>query len=239
MRSFGRPAARFIAIRSSRPATCTDHAEGVGPDRAPQQRLVVEAGVRGREQVEVAVTGGEGEQPTGSQCPRVQRRHPRGVVREAAADRLTRARTRSRAPRVLAVTGVADIEVVRDRRRSMGLCGQATDEDEPHTLRAEETKEPGRIESRPLAHSATSLKSRQNSTMLRSSAIPASRLSPGVRSSRCRIWLRSMPMPSRGIDSRPKPQASSNRSSVLTRGSARPRSIRAMVSCGIPAAADS
>ena len=172
-RSFGRPAARFIAMRSSRLATRSGTPCTVAAKACSDKHLVVESRIRIREQIEVAEPRRQREEPAGSEGASVEGWHRRRIRRQAPPSCRDVAQDAGDRAEVGGIPRVTDVQIVGHRWGAVSLGGQSADHHEPDAGGHEPLQDRCRIEASLFAHSATRLKSRQNSTMFRSFSIPA------------------------------------------------------------------
>ena len=94
----------------------------------------------------------------------------------------------------------ADVEVLRDEWRSVGLRCEPSDDHELDAPFDQGAQEVGGREARVLAHSATLRSDRRKPAWRSSTSSACASRSAGVSASKARICVRSTPMPSRGID---------------------------------------
>ncbi len=149
MRSFGRPAARFMRIRSSIDATRT-----VSPSTTSSRRVRVQVGEplrprRHAEDVERAHRRAEREVIAGAQRSSIeQERHVRRGAAEVSVERAERV---GQSLEVVVVPRVADVEIAGDHRRTSEGSGVPTDQDEPDVALEQRPQRRQRVERR-LAH---------------------------------------------------------------------------------------
>ena len=219
MRSFGRPAARFRRMRSSREATGTSMESSFHPLCAGDEILEA-AGPRGiAEAVEVPRVGHEREVIAAGEGLGIGLKGK--PLRSAAQGRFELFQRGGQGLQVLAISRVADVQIVRDGVRAPEAAREASDDDEAHSMVDEHLESADRIE---RAQRHRPIRSR-----LRASSTASRARSEGVSRSNSRIAVRSTPVPSFGASSIENPQVSRRRSSVSKRGETWSSSMREIV----------
>ena len=148
MRSFGRPAAFFIAIRSSRPAIRTSTPLHRGRDGVGAQARVATGAVGLGEHVERAVRRAERQHARVAQRAAV--RDEGHVVGHAAQRRAQAGEDRPEPLEVVVVAGVGDVEILRELRRAVGDRGDAADHHEVDAAVRQRTQQRAEPEFTPL-----------------------------------------------------------------------------------------
>ena len=244
MRSFGRPAARFIRIRSSIDATRTlspsisssvefgfRSAKPLVPDGVPRMSSAPADVLNVKWSPARSARASSWNGTSGGSPARSARASSwNGTSGGAAEVRPERAERLGQPLEVRVLPRVADVDVAGDDRRAPERSREAADQDEPDLVVEQRPQRHQRVERR-LAHRRAA---RANGRVLSHARTASRPRSAGVRRRASWMRVRSRPVPGRTISTTSFPHERRSLSSVSALGDTRPCSMREIAACGTP-----